>query len=510
MSAVSLSEVKAQIKLILTSGVLSPSSRQAHLLQYLCNKTLLGEADDIKESTIAVEVFGKSWDYDERKDAIVRVEAYRLRRKLTRYYREKGARDRIRITLSPGGYVPEFAALDDAAAPPDAAAPEPVEPPVAAGGEPALAPRRRRTAPLLILLAGVALLAVLFLVLRGRPVSAPTTHAGGIGAARPGIASSDAVRILAGSLDKRYIDRFGKEWGSDRFFRGGTVADGPKEFHGRPPDAGLFRTMRYGEFSYHIPLKPGVYELRLYFAEPEYRTGVEGGGENQRIFNVTLNGATPLLERFDIVSGSGIAAVDVHCFRDIAPAADGSLHLSFSPVRGDAVLNALELVPGIPGRMWPIRIRANDLSFTDHRGDIWQPDNHYVGGRHADHKRKVGGTPDADLYSGERYGHFHYVIPVAPGSYTVNLHFAETWYSLNGVGPENGGPGTRVFSVFCNGLALIRNLDLIKEVGPYQALKRSFRGIRPDSQGKIFLSFSPQRDYALVKAIEILDEAAKQ
>jgi len=495
--AVSLSEVKAQVKTILASGVLSPSSRQAHLLQYLCNKALLGEADEIKETTIAVEVFGKSWDYDERKDAIVRVEAYRLRKKLARYYSEKGANDRIRITLSPGGYVPEFLALDA-----DGGPPAPPESPQPQGR------KRRAVIAVLVSLAILAVLAVLFLVWRGRP-AVRNAHPAASGAAGiRGVPQADAVRILAGSLTKRYIDRFGMEWGSDRHFSGGTVAAGPKDFYGRPPDAGLFRTMRYGEFSYDIPLRPGVYELRLYFAEPEYRSGVEGGGENQRKFSVTLNGSRLLLDQFDIVSDSGISAVDVRCFRDISPAADGLLHLKFTPVRDNAVLNALEIVPGLPGRMWPIRMRASDLSFTDHEGNIWQPDNYYVGGRLASHTDLVGGTPDPGLYAGERYGNFHYAVPVAPGSYTVNLYFAETWYGPQGDGPQKGGPGTRVFSVFCNGLVLIPDLDIIREVGPLRALKRSFRGVRPNGQGKIFLSFSPDRDYASVKAIEILDEGA--
>jgi hypothetical protein len=508
--SVSPEDVKAQLRTILGSGVLAPSSRQARLLEYLCNKTLLGEADQIKETTIAVELFGKSSSFDESKDAIVRVEMFRLRKKLSMYYEGKGSRDRIWITLVPGHYAPEFSISEKETSSSEEGggpAQEP-PPPKETTGAPAGVRRRR------ILLAACALViacigvAILVQPVR-RPVTSDTTaRLRSLETPPPSGPPAGALRILAGSLHNKYIDRFGNEWGTDRYFHGGEATAGAKGFYGWPPDAGLFRTMRWGSFTYDVPLKPGVYELRLYFADPEYRTG--GEGENQRIFDVTLNGKTLLLEHFDIVSDSGIAPVDIRTFKDIRPDADGYLHLKFSPVRGDPVLNAVEIVPGIEGRIWPIRILASNLSFTDHEGNIWQPDNYYIGGRLARQEHGAGGTPDEDMYSSQRYGNFSYAIPVPPGVYNVTLHFAETWYDPKAEAPEKGGVGSRVFDVFCNGVVLLRNLDILKEAGPYRALKKTFRGIRPNGQGKLFLSFSPQRDYASVDAIEVLDQPEEQ
>src|ERR1700730_5605144 len=103
-----LEEVKGALHTMFESPVFSHSSRQTKLLQYLCNKVLLGEAEHIKATTIAMEVFGRRWDFDESRDSIVRVEAHRLRRKLAKYYEGEGAKNHLRIVLAPGGYVPEF------------------------------------------------------------------------------------------------------------------------------------------------------------------------------------------------------------------------------------------------------------------------------------------------------------------------------------------------------------------------------------------------------------------
>jgi Malectin domain len=314
------------------------------------------------------------------------------------------------------------------------------------------------------------------------------------------------IRILAGS-PKPYIDRAGRRWRADEYFTGGVAQPGPVDFFGRPPDPSLYRLMRYGDFSYAIPAPPGVYELWLHFAEPTFRSGTEGseGGENERHFTVTVNGAT-LLHDFDVVTDSGTFPVDVRAFRDITPAADGFVHLRFQAVMGPPILNAIELVPGTPGHILPIRIRAGDSSFTDQAGNIWNPDDYYIGGRLATHKGDVAGTPDPDLYAGERYGNFSYAIPVPPGRYSVTLYFAETFWDPESKSSNKGGVGSRVFSVSCNGAMLMSDFDILKETKPFQALSHTFHNLRPNGQGKLLLAFSPITNYASVKAIEVKDE----
>jgi serine/threonine-protein kinase len=77
------------------------------------NRTIEGDLDSLKEFSIAMEVFDRSSDYDPNIDAIVRVQARRLRAKLTAYYEEGAGRgDPVLIALRPGRYVPLFRWLD--------------------------------------------------------------------------------------------------------------------------------------------------------------------------------------------------------------------------------------------------------------------------------------------------------------------------------------------------------------------------------------------------------------
>ena len=462
---------------------------------------LLGRQDEIKESTIALELFDRTSEFDDKKDAIVRVEAHRLRQRLAKYYATEGSHDRLVIELIPGGYIPRFIVR----------APEAVEIPTPAVA--ALPVRQSRFAPYWKLIAGAAaLLAFAFASVALSHRSAARVPASVVPGPKatsiaPAPWPAGGVRILAGSL-KPYIDRAGRRWRADDYFTGGATLPGPADFVGRPPDPSLYRSMRSGDFSYAIPAPPGVYELWLHFAEPTFRNGTDvgiDGGENQRHFTVTLNGA-PLLYDLDVVTDSGNSPVDIRAFRDVTPAADGFVHLQFQSITGQAFINAIELVPGVAGRILPIRIRAGDSSFTDHAGNTWIPDDYYIGGRLATHKGDVTKTPDPDLYAGERYGNFSYAIPVPSGRYAVTLHFAETFWDPQATSAAKGGVGSRVFNVSCNGAILLPDFDLLKEAKSLQAVSHTFHNLRPNGQGKLLLAFSPATNYASVKAIEVKDE----
>jgi serine/threonine-protein kinase len=87
--------------------------RLCRFLTHIVNRTLDGDIDSLKEFSIAMEVFDRTSDYDPNIDAIVRVEARRLRAKLKAYYEEgQGTVDPVLIGLRPGSYVPVFRWLD--------------------------------------------------------------------------------------------------------------------------------------------------------------------------------------------------------------------------------------------------------------------------------------------------------------------------------------------------------------------------------------------------------------
>jgi hypothetical protein len=101
----------------------SPSLRQ--LLEYLVRKTAEGKVDEIKESTIAMDVFGRSHDFDGRLDNIVRVQAHRLRKILETYYETEGSHDKFGIAIPKGGYIPTIHHREETVP----AEPLPAEPP---------------------------------------------------------------------------------------------------------------------------------------------------------------------------------------------------------------------------------------------------------------------------------------------------------------------------------------------------------------------------------------------
>ena len=92
--------------------VLSDTFRNSHslskLLTYLAEKSMAGEADDLKEFTIGVEALGKDASYDPQADATVRVQVGRLRQKLVEYYANEGASDPMVVTVPKGHFKVAF------------------------------------------------------------------------------------------------------------------------------------------------------------------------------------------------------------------------------------------------------------------------------------------------------------------------------------------------------------------------------------------------------------------
>lgn len=161
--------VRAALERVLAAPDFIASPRLAAFLRFVVEATLEGRADEIKGYTIAVEALGRPPSFDPQSDPIVRVEATRLRRALERYYTTVGAEDPLVIDIPKGGYVPLFQPRAEAPAAPAPAGPEPQPAPAApdATDAPRPTPVWQRTGMRLaaaaagvVLLAGLALLAV--------------------------------------------------------------------------------------------------------------------------------------------------------------------------------------------------------------------------------------------------------------------------------------------------------------------------------------------------------------
>lgn len=97
-----------QLEKVLQSRTLQNSENLKAFLRFVVEKTLADEGAQLKEYTIATEVFGRKSDYDPRIDSVVRVQAGRLRTKLQEYYTVEGKHDQIIIDLPKGHYHPVF------------------------------------------------------------------------------------------------------------------------------------------------------------------------------------------------------------------------------------------------------------------------------------------------------------------------------------------------------------------------------------------------------------------
>lgn len=107
-SAVPDREVLDQVDQVRSSAGFARNERMSRFLQFLVERHLQGRDDELKESVLAVEVFGRRPDYDPKVDSIVRTEAGRLRGRLAEYYAGDGQFDPIVIEIPKGGYVPTW------------------------------------------------------------------------------------------------------------------------------------------------------------------------------------------------------------------------------------------------------------------------------------------------------------------------------------------------------------------------------------------------------------------
>ncbi len=507
----------------------------------MCRCALDNEPAAATEPQIGIHVFGRPPGYNANEDNIVRSQARLLRLKLEHHFAHEGRNEPVMITIPKGRYLPtfeprhedilrvqekSFSGREDGRAEAEknghgngTAFPQGQE---SESGSP------KNRWPLYAVVAAVLASGLGWVAhVSFRPHSAaaadtpmdePAANEGVENAPAPVALAAPAfdknIRIAAGNTGA-LVDPAGHRWNPDEYFEGGVPEPGPAEIFPPVSDPSLFRNVREGlaraghapgGFQYDIPVPTGVYELRLYFADP-IRYSVPGSdGQHLRHFQVAANGK-PILMDFDAVADAGPSAVDVRTFRDIAPAEDGEVHLNFAPSQDRPFVSALELTPGLPGQLKPIRFSVHDADLVDENGSRWAGDEYFINGS------KVGFPPGqkepkvSPLYTEERYGNFIYAIPVPPGSYTVRLHFMESFW-----GPSVGmcqGLGCRIFDVTCNGATLLQNFDIFQSAGgQFRPIVKTFRGLHPNGQGKLMISFSPKVDYAEVRAVEVIDEGS--
>jgi hypothetical protein len=512
---------RAELDAIVQSGLFHRAPNLASILRYVCERHFEGAGDQIKEYTIAVEALGRDASFDQKKDSIVRVEVHRLRKRLSDYYLDAGREHPVHIVIPNGQYAPQFRSPDARLEPLTTVTAAELTISSLSGGHLAkpvpvhsVIPRRRIAFLVVTALVLAAAIAAAYWKPGGKPqqrtaVSKPDLETW------KGVSTdpvSSEFRLVAGYHGDPFTDRQGRTWNADSHYAGGQSSLIPvtQAIEGLP-DPLFPRSFRSGRFTYNIPLRKGIYELHLYFVEPRYGLGTAPQtAETSRLFRVLINGVVKL-DPFDVLSEAGSPnRVLERVFKDIAPGPDGALRLEFVPLRDSAILNALEILPSLPHRTRPVRIVARPNSITDADGQTWMADRDFLGGFTVVRKDSVTNVREWSLYDGERYGNFSYRIPLAPGKYRVCLHFAETWFGrpealvLAGLAPTAAPTGLRIFNVFANGIALLRNFDIAKAAGgAHRGIAKVFGPLEPNAQGLLILEFVPDKNYACVNAIQV-------
>jgi hypothetical protein len=531
-SAISKLEAeRAELDGILSAGVFGRTNNHVRLLTFVCEKYFEGAVDEIKEYSIAVNALGRPESFDPQVDTIVRVTAHALRKRLEDYYKSGGAEHAVHICLPPGHYVPKFihtsdleaatseSKLDenqdshslDRVASPGNGRPEdrqvdsdrPLQPSEHDkgakrhdGAESTIkfTPHTRTVVAVAAVAISVCVIAV-FVWKEWNKTGGHESPVQTLVAAAPGFTSAKTLRVMLGSASVPYIDHGGSTWESDRFCSGGSSFSVTGHAIQGTEDPQLFSSGRRGAFHCSYPVPPGTYEVHLLFAE------TSGLQEASRNVAFSINGGSPNnLDVVDDAGGDDIATTKI--ITDVAPASDGTIHLDFNTA--EAFLNAVEILQGTPHRMLPARIVVGHSPYRDSNGNVWMPDRYFFGGRLSSFGGDLSKVPNGRLYEWHRFGHFHYVVPVATGGrYTLKLYFMEHWFGVQNGGI--GGVGSRVFDVTCNGLMLLKGFDIFREAGS-EPLVKSFQHIEPTPQGKVEIYFTPSANYPSISAIEVIPE----
>ncbi|HEX6773938.1 MAG TPA: hypothetical protein VF126_18015 [Acidobacteriaceae bacterium] len=100
--------VREHLTQVIASPAFAGSKRAQDFLHLIVEHALAGRYDNLRERMIGAEMFGRPVDYDTANDAVVRVKATEVRKKLTQYYLGLAQPPPVRIEIPSGSYVPKF------------------------------------------------------------------------------------------------------------------------------------------------------------------------------------------------------------------------------------------------------------------------------------------------------------------------------------------------------------------------------------------------------------------
>jgi hypothetical protein len=102
-----IASLHQHLKNVIEGAAFKGSHRSGQFLRYIVEQAIAGHFESLKERVIGVELFGRPPSYDTGEDAIVRVTASDVRKRLLQHYGQYGATSELRISLPSGSYIPQ-------------------------------------------------------------------------------------------------------------------------------------------------------------------------------------------------------------------------------------------------------------------------------------------------------------------------------------------------------------------------------------------------------------------
>ena len=298
---------------------------------------------------------------------------------------------------------------------------------------------------------------------------------------------SDVAAIDAGGAAAASFAADGGFSGGSVYAPGSSVTI-PSTLINPAPEA-VYQSARQGSFTYTVGgLTSGTaYNVVLHFAELYF------SAPGQRVFNVLVNNKV-VLPNFDIVkaAGAGLTAVDEQIANVVA--ANGQIVISFTAVSDQPMHNGIEVQSGSASTPAPAgtSIDAGSASAVGGYGvdADFTGGGTYASGTAVTVPSGLANAAPAAVYRTARQGSFTYSIPVAAGTHTATLQFAELYFNA---------PGARVFNVKINGTTVLPNFDIAKAAGGgANAVAEHFTGISAQN-GAITVSFTGVTDQPMLK-----------
>jgi hypothetical protein len=184
-----------------------------------------------------------------------------------------------------------------------------------------------------------------------------------------------------------------------------------------------------------------------------------------------------------VVDGVSVGAVTSYTFSSVS--ANHTIQANFAAVVGSGSSSSSTSTA-------TFATNCGGAQYVAKSGITFTADGKYSGGNSWSTTAAISGTSDAPLYQSERYGNFTYSVPVANGSYSVTLKFAENYFTA---------AGQRVFNVTVNGQTVISKLDIYAKAGA----KTAYDVVVPVTvtSGAINIGFVGVVNNAKVNAIQI-------